>query len=214
MDSWELTVQRVLARRHLHRKAHVFSRINKSSDSESSSSDCIKEAWSSFYLIIFAFWMISLIWSFQPWRSQTLQRIMSLPELNFTFDRSHSMILCPRSFQWLEWLKSTIHEENITSRQDDLALVIELSPPSPDNRPSSAIPSFHREPSLPFTGRREKGIDRACRRFPWCARCQWRYFSRRNRSIEPLPWPISWFHQCAASAALCRDRRPDRRSRG
>ncbi len=98
MNSWKLIVQHVLAHHHLHCKAHVFSKINKSFDFKSSSSDCIKEAWSSFYLIIFIFWMISLIWFFQSWWLQTLQRIVLLSELNFTFNWLHSMILCSQSF--------------------------------------------------------------------------------------------------------------------
>ena len=61
MNDQKFIVQHVLACCHLHCKVHVFNKINKSLDFKLSSFDYIKEAWSFFYLIIFIFWMISLI---------------------------------------------------------------------------------------------------------------------------------------------------------
>lgn len=161
MNSWKFIVQYVLAYHHLHCKAYVFIKINKSLDFKLSSSDCIKKAWSSFYLIIFIFWMIFLIWFFQSWWLQTLQHIILLSELNFTFDWLYSMILSSQFFQWLKWLKFTIHEKNIMSKQNDLALIIKLFFLSLNNHLSSIISFFHWEFFLSFIDRRKKDIDRA-----------------------------------------------------
>jgi len=136
---------------------------------------------------------------------QTLQCIMLLSELNFTFNWSHSMILYSQSFQWLKWLISMIHEENIMSRQDDLALIIELSSFSSNNHSSLIISFFHQESFLSFINRRKKDINHACWWFSWCTCYQWRYFLHCNKFIESLSWLISWFHQCVASTTLCQD---------
>ncbi len=97
------------------------------------------------------------------------------------------------------------------SRQDDFALVIELFSLSSNNHLSSIISLFHQESFLSFINRRKKDIDYACWWFSWCARCQWRYFSRRNKFIKSLSWSILWFHQCIASTTLCWNQRLNHR---
>lgn len=89
------------------------------------------------------------------------------------------------------------------SRQNNLALIIELFSLSLNNHSSSIISFFYQEFSLSFIDRRKKDINHACWWFSWYTCYQWRYFSYHNKFIKSLSWLILWFYQCVASMTLC-----------